>query len=79
MERSHAQLPGGAATRMPSPHRPNPAPPSHPQVRNFPSSRGSVVGVLKAGIGLSGSLFASVYTGVFFLDKASRVEAGRGR
>lgn len=58
---------------------PSPAPPSHPQVRNFPSSRGSVVGVLKAGIGLSGSLFASVYTGVFFLDKASRVEAGRGR
>lgn len=48
-------------------------------MRNFPSSRGSVVGVLKAGIGLSGSLFASVYTGVFFLDKASRVEAGRGR
>ncbi|PSC71180.1 MFS general substrate transporter isoform B [Micractinium conductrix] len=34
-------------------------------VRNFPSSRGTVVGLLKAGIGLSGSLFASVYSGVF--------------
>ncbi|KAL4452086.1 hypothetical protein ABPG75_007748 [Micractinium tetrahymenae] len=34
-------------------------------VRNFPSSRGTVVGVMKAGIGLSGSLFASVYSGVF--------------
>ncbi|KAL4437504.1 hypothetical protein ABPG77_003485 [Micractinium sp. CCAP 211/92] len=34
-------------------------------VRNFPSSRGTVVGIMKAGIGLSGSLFASVYSGVF--------------
>lgn len=34
-------------------------------VRNFPSSRGTVVGLLKAGIGLSGALFACVYSGLY--------------
>ena len=34
-------------------------------VRNYPSHRGSVVGALKSGVGLSASLYATVYAAAF--------------
>lgn len=34
-------------------------------LRNFPASRGTVVGLVKASVGLSASLYASAYTSVF--------------
>ncbi len=33
---------------------------ARPQVRNFPSSRGTVVGIMKAGIGLSGAPYPAL-------------------
>lgn len=40
-------------------------------MRNFPSDRGTVVGLLKAFVGLSASVFTSLYVGVFAPDALS--------
>ncbi|PRW32873.1 MFS general substrate transporter [Chlorella sorokiniana] len=40
-------------------------------VRNFPAHRGTVVGLIRACVGLSGSLFACIYAGAFTPDASA--------
>ncbi|GLI60590.1 hypothetical protein VaNZ11_002750 [Volvox africanus] len=44
-------------------------------VRNFPHDRGTVVGILKAFVGLSASIYSSVYAATFASGGASAVNA----
>ena len=40
-------------------------------LRNFPASRGTVVGLIKASIGLSASLYTAAFSGFFYKDAGS--------
>ena len=57
-------LPRARQVRRTPPPAAAPAPP----VRNFPNSRGFVVGILKGFLGLSASVYASVYAAFFAPD-----------